>query len=405
MADGARSIVVVTSDSLLDLPVFTPTKPLFWERHAWNDDPEQIGAAHLVGRILDSEPGAVCLANDVPEELALEVCKLLDEFQHDLGVVLIRQPTSDLWREAARFGVRDIIAPDAVTTDLVRAVESTVDRHERLRASRLLEASASAKRGKVIVVLSPKGGSGKTMVSTNLAVSLAVMHGGQTALLDLDCLFGDVAGALSIVPEHTIGDLAALAAVDSTTLKVYLSLHEPSGLYILAGAESPDSGEMVTDALVTKVIEMLSVDFPYIVIDTAAGLDERALAAIEKASDLILVASMDVASIRNLAKELNAFDKLGMRSARRTFVLNRADTRAGIDINDVESTIGMKVDAAIPSSILVPLSMNQGTPVVLASPDSDVAQALLSITERFSSGTTSVSALNGHKGRHLHWRH
>ena len=149
---------------------------------------------------------------------------------------------------------------------------------------------------------------------------------------------------------------------------MYLARHERSGLYVLAGSGRPEEGEAVTEDVAGRVLDLLVRDFPYVIVDTAAGLDERALAAIERATDIVLLASMDVASVRNLSKEVDALNRLGFTSARRHFVLNRADTRVGLEVADVEVAVGMKVEAAIPSSRDVPLSMNQGRTLVLDDP-------------------------------------
>ena len=202
-------------------------------------------------------------------------------------------------------------------------------------------------------------------------------------IVDLDCVFGDVASVMGLVPEHTIGELAVLPSFDSTTVKVYLSRHERSGLYVLAGSGRPEEGEAVTDDVATRVLKILARDFPYVVVDTAAGLDERALAAIEHATDIVLLASMDVASVRNLGKEVDALNRLGFTGARRHFVLNRADTRVGLEVADVEVAVGMTVEAAIPSSRDVPLSMNQGRTLELDEPSSPVAQELIGLANRF----------------------
>ena len=238
-------------------------------------------------------------------------------------------------------------------------------------------------RGRVIVVLSPKGGSGKTMLTTNLSMAIAGSNNGQTVVVDLDCVFGDVASVMGMVPEHTIGELAVIPSFDSTTLKVYLSRHERSGLYVLAGSGRPEEGEAVTDDVAGRVLQLLTRDFPYVVVDTAAGLDERALVAIEHATDIVFLASMDVASVRNLSKEVDALNRLGFTAARRHFVLNRADTRVGLEVADVEVAVGMKVAAAIPSSRDVPLSMNQGRTLVLDDPGAPVARELMELANRF----------------------
>jgi len=232
-------------------------------------------------------------------------------------------------------------------------------------------------------VLSPKGGSGKTMVASNVAAALAGSVDGSVALVDLDVQFGDAAYAFGLVPEHTIGQVAAAPALDATTLKVFLTRHEASGAYVLCGAESPEEGESVTDELARRVVELLAHDVAYVVVDTAAGLDERTLAVLELATDVVLVSSLDVSSIRNLGKEIDALERVGLLPESRAFVLNRADARVGIDPTDVEAALGMPVDGAVPSSRAIPFSMNQGRPIVIEDPHSPPARELAAFARRF----------------------
>ena len=166
-------------------------------------------------------------------------------------------------------------------------------------------------------------------------------------------------------------------------MKMYLSRHERSGLYVLAGSGRPEEGEAVTEEVAARVLRLLARDFPYVVVDTSAGLDERALVAIEVATDIVLLASMDVASVRNLSKEVDALNRLGFTCARRHFVLNRADTRVGLEVADVEVAVGIQVQAAIPSSRDVPLSMNQGRTLDVRRPGAPVARELMGLANRF----------------------
>ena len=252
--------------------------------------------------------------------------------------------------------------------------------------------------GRVIVVLSPKGGSGKTMVASNLAAALAQTDNASVALVDLDVQFGDSATALGLTPERSIGQLATMPAIDSTTLKVFLTHHEASGAFVLCGSDSPEEGDAVTAEHARRIVELLADDFAYVVVDTPAGLDERTLTVLEQATDVVCVTSTDVSSIRSMGKEIGVLGRLGLLSARRHFVLNRADARVGIEIADVEAALGMETDAAVPSSRAVPLSMNQGRPIVIDSPSSPVARELVKLADRIAGRDD-----NGRRGL-LPWR-
>jgi pilus assembly protein CpaE len=235
---------------------------------------------------------------------------------------------------------------------------------------------------KVIVVISPKGGSGKTAVSSNLATALAQRHPGRVVVVDLDVQFGDLGLALAIRPEHTLAQLARSSEVDATTVKLHLTPAQ-HGLFVLAGAHDPVDAEAIGHAHVSTVVPLLAENFDYVIVDTPAGLDERTLAAVECATDLLLVSSLDVTSIRSLRKALDALNHLGVK-AERQLVLNRADAKVGLDPSDAEEAIGMKISCSIPSTREIPLSLNLGTPVVVSEPKSLVARQLQQLAQLYS---------------------
>jgi pilus assembly protein CpaE len=390
-------VVVLTADStfLPDLPA----RSSGWRvmRAAWAEGEQALPADLIARQVQLTNALALCIGPDVPEDLALQVAALLDEHTAAIGVMLVRTPTAELWRRSAIAGIRDVVDPAATVDDVRISLLGLIDRAERQRAN-LVTSTPSAR---VIVVLSPKGGSGKTMVATNLAVALVSAGVGDVALVDLDCIFGDVASVLGMVPERTIGQLAAMGTVDSTTVKVFLTRHEESGLQVLAGSGLPEEGEAVTPAAIHDIMEPIIHDFRFVVVDTAAGLDERALAAIDLATDLVFVASLDVTSIKNLGKEIDALDRMGVTGARRHFILNRADARVGLEVADVERALGMSVDAALPSSRVVPLSMNQGQTLVLTDPDGPVSAEIARIARRLAPDEIGPAKLTEERRRGL----
>lgn len=114
----------------------------------------------------------------------------------------------------------------------------------------------------------------------------------------------------------------------------------------------------------SRAINLLREGFRYVVVDTDAGLGERTLATIECATDLVFLCATDVPSVRGLRKELEALDTIGLTEARRHFVLNRADAKVGLSVSDIQDTIHHRIDVMMPSSRSVPLSMNQGIPLL-----------------------------------------
>lgn len=358
----------------------------------WKEEYLRIDPSKIVAEMADEGVAVVCLGPGVPVDTMLELAAAFDRDHPEQCVLMLAEPSVELWRRAARAGVRDLVPFDPDLAYLTGAVARAVETAERRRANLVAGAEPRTPASRVVTVLSPKGGAGKTTVSTNLSVGLAAAMPGKVAIVDLDVHFGDVAAALQLAPSHTIRDVAVAGAVDATMAKVFLSSHT-SGLYVLCAPESPAEGDEVTYEHAAHAVQLLAQEFPVVVVDTAAGLDERTLAAIEISTDLVLVATTDVASVRSLRKLVEALDGLSMTSQRRHFVLNRADARVGLGTSDIESAVGMKAMLSLPSSRAVPVSMNIGTPVIASEPRSPVARQLQRLVEQFS-----VQVANGHAG-------
>ena len=348
----------------------------------WRSDMVDASLVTALHDLASDTPDVVALGPGMPLETALELAQCLDRERPEISVLLISEPSPELWQRALRAGVRDVLAPDASDAEVRAAFDRALEVADRRRLN-LVGSDDAGPRGRVMTVVSPKGGSGKTTVSSNLAVGLAKELPGQVAIVDLDLQFGDLASALCLRPEHTFYDVARAGAVDGMALKAFLTQH-PSDFWALCAPETPAEGETVPADQVSSIVQLLAQEFEYVIVDTAAGLTEHTLAALEVSTDIVLLCSMDVPSVRGLRKEIAALDALGMVTQRRHFVLNRSDTKVGLDTADIEATVGMSVDVAVPSSRAVPLSMNQGLPVIDSEPRSAVSKQLQGLVRRFA---------------------
>jgi pilus assembly protein CpaE len=349
----------------------------------WRDD-MLVEPADAVRELGGRGVEVVALGPDVPEAKALALATAFDHDRPDISVVIIAPPSTDLLRSALQAGARDVIAPDMAPADLRVAIEQAFDTATHRR--RVFDGDDAAQRdddgARVIVSLCPKGGAGKTTVSTNLALALAQVAPGEVVILDLDLQFGDVASALGLRPDLTFADaVRSIDSLDATGVKAHLTVH-PQDLFVLCAPNTPTEADSITIEQVERVVELLTESFKYVVIDTASGLDENTLASLEYATDLLLISATDVPSIRATVKEIEALRVIGKPQHLWHFVLNRADARTGLTIPAIERTVGLNVDVAVPSSRSVPLSLNQGEPVVISDPRSAVTLAMLQLVKR-----------------------
>lgn len=335
-----------------------------------------------VKALADLDPAAVVLGPGLGEGTVFELAKRFDRFHPTVSVLVVTQVGPDTWRRALAAGVRAVITPDTGDDDIRALLEQAIDVARQRREA--TGAAPEPARNRVISVVSPKGGCGKTIISSNLAVGLAAKAPGQVALIDLDLQFGDVAYALGLSPQHTIADaVSALGEPDPTTLKVFLTRHQ-SGLYALCAPAEPAVAETISRALAKAVIQTLASQFRWVVVDTSPGLGEHALVALDLSTDIVLISEMDVPSVRNLRKAIDALNALGMTSPSRCFVLNRANSRVRLNKDDVAAAAGVAIDLEIPSSRQVPISLNEGRPLVMSNPRSPAARSIVRLVERFA---------------------
>ncbi len=333
-------------------------------------------------------PDVLVLDASIAPEEALALAERFDRELPGTGVVLVGDPDG-LASVAMRIGVRDIVAPDATVETMAQVLGRVAGVMQVRRTARdsigsLVPAAAQAP-GRVLTVLSPKGGAGKTTVATNLAIGLAEAAPGAVALVDLDVQFGDVATALSLEPEYSLDDVVHGAALrDPIALKTHLTPHE-SGLSVICAPESPVAADSITAEQVSALLGILSTQFRYVVVDTAAGLEPRTLAALDHTTDPVLLSTFDVPGARGLRKELATLRELGMLPEGRQVLLNFADPKAGLSVADVEATIRSQVDFTFPHSKAVTASMNAGVPLLQQKPRDPVAKELRKLVGRYAS--------------------
>jgi pilus assembly protein CpaE len=234
----------------------------------------------------------------------------------------------------------------------------------------------------LVSVLGPKGGTGKTLVSTNLAVSLAT-RGRTVALVDLDLQFGDVGLCLGLSPDRTIYDLVKSGGtIDSEKLEGYMTPH-PSGLRALLAPSRPDQAASVSVELLRDVYSVLRATYDYVIVDTPPGFTPEVIATIDSSSDVCIVGMLDSLSLKNTKLGLETLDLMGFDADRIRLILNRAGSRVGITGDDVRTVIGRDPDVLVPSDREIPRAVNEGQPIVLAKPGSEAARSFGLLADKF----------------------
>jgi pilus assembly protein CpaE len=276
-------------------------------------------------------------------------------------------PVRDLVRIGASDFVRFPAAPRTLRAALGRALDMA---HPRA------EANARGLNGRVLTVTSPTGGCGKTFFATNLAYRLATRTGKRVALIDLDLQFGEVVTSMRLRPEYTIADLLAGETDREMTqqMREFMVSHS-SGVEVLAAPKDPAQADAIGSPDITRIVAAAKELYHYVIVDTPAALTEPVLAAFDLSEQLVVLATLDLPSVKNLGVFLQTLDRLKISQEQVSLIMNKAERDVGLTTGEVQRLFPQGFIGVLPYSKEVSRSLNTGRVVVESAPSSDVGRA------------------------------
>ena len=326
-----------------------------------------------------SRPSVVVFGPSVSDDDGIARASALLALRPAVGGILITDSlTTDVLQSALRAGFKDVLTTEASQGELI----DTVARVSAMLPGVNLPSPAPQRRddeqrARMVTVFSTKGGTGKSVVATNLAVSLARQCDRPVVLVDADLQFGDVAVMLKLAPRRTVVDAVnSLDKLDASMMQSLLVEHESSGLQVLAAPLEPAFADQIEAKQLLQIIEVLRTMAAFVIVDTPAYFNDIVLGLIEESDDVLLVAGMDIPSIKNVRIGLQTLRLLNTPMQKIRLVLNRANSKVKLDVAEVERTLQVKAHSRIPSDVAVPQSVNKGEPIVLDAPKSGPAKAI-----------------------------
>lgn len=319
-------------------------------------------------------------------------------------VVLYHGSPNGFLQQAFEAGADDLLALPQTIVQLRFALEKALARRR--------SGGEVTDDGAMITVLGPKGGTGKTVTSSNLAVALA-LAGKSVVLVDLDLQFGDVGLALGLEPTRTIYDLAVSGgSLDGEKIDEFLVEH-PSGARALLAPLRPDQAQAVGMSFLREVFPILRSRYDFLVVDTPPSFSSEVIAAVDSSSHLCVVGMLDALSLKDTKIGLETLEQMGYDPSAITLVLNRADSDVGITPSDVEELLGRAPDLLVGSDRAIPRALTNGQPIVVAEPKSKAARSYGLLADRCVAATArqtqpapalTGSASNGSGRRRLSLR-
>ena len=321
------------------------------------------------------QPDLVLLELPFQATAAMEFVKRVRSEFPGIGIIVSTHDASpQLILSCIRAGAQEFVSRPIDGPELAKAIE-----HVRQLSGATF---SGKKRGRVLSVLSSKGGIGATSFAANLGLALAQRTDSKIVLVDMSFPFGDLGIMLDAVSRYSLADALVEGAVEESKLRSVLVAGVP-GVHLLNVAVSPEVAEEVTRQHMAELIGILSTMFDYVVVDIGRQLDDRTVEVLELSDEIMLISSLELPTIRNTVCFASILAKLEIERGKVHIVLNRFHKKSRLSLDNVESMVGRKVFWAIPNDY-EPMSVgiDRGVPAVQHAPRSKVAKSFLDLADR-----------------------
>jgi pilus assembly protein CpaE len=352
---------------------------------------------------MDMRPDVIVMDINMPGMDGIAASEIISQRLPNSPVIMMSvHGEAEHLKRAMLAGAREFLVKpfsgDEFATSIKRVHERELVRREQMQATRDASAppaSASADSvddHQVVAVFSPKGGAGRTTIATNLALALRRETNQSVALVDANLQFGDVGVLLNLNPKNkSMLDAVEGGEPDRDILDSVMIDHS-TGIRVLLAPPSPEGADLVTSAYLRKMIDMLRQSHDWVVVDLPSGLNDHSLGVLDAADQILVVAALEITTIKNVRLFLEVADQLDYERSKIRLVINRSDAAQGIRIGDVEASIRRPIDGSIVSDgRLAVLAVNRGVPFVISHPESPLSRDVVTLARTIAGeGSTAT---------------
>jgi len=324
---------------------------------------------------LDALPDLLVFRLDSNWEVELEALCSRPASQRPPMIIVSAESDPQVMRSSMQAGARDFFIEPLDVEEILRSVE---------RLSREVMDNPSDQEAKITVVMNAKGGSGASLIASNVAHALCLEYEQRVALVDLDLQFGSLSYYLDLNLKHGIKEaLDNVDDLDAIALDGYLVKHD-SGLRVMGVEE----GRMILNDEVSSerlrhLISLLARAHDHVVIDVPRQIDLITSTVLEMADQIVVVTQQSITHLRDTSRLLDVLrDDLEIPNDHLEVVINRYQKNSMISQTEIENALKFKSMICIPNDFKsVSECLNDGIPLLSVARKAPVTKGVIELCE------------------------
>jgi pilus assembly protein CpaE len=353
---------------------------------------------------MDMRPDVIVMDINMPGMDGIAAAEIISQrLPHSPIIMMSVHGEAEHLKRSMLAGAREFLVKpfsgDEFATSIKRVVEREMARREQMQletgatAAPTVASDGSTDDHQVIAVFSPKGGSGKTTLAVNMALALKGETNQRVALVDANLQFGDVGVLLNLNPKNRSVVEAVEGGEPDRDIVESVMVDHSTGIRVLLAPPSPEGADLVTAAYLKKMIGFLRETHDWVVVDLPSGLNDHTLGVLDAADQILVVAALEITTIKNVRLFLEVADQLDYERSKLRLVINRSDASQGIRISDVEASIRRSIDGTIVSDgRLAVLAVNRGVPFVVSHPESPLSRDVIQLARTIAGEGAATTA-------------
>lgn len=244
-----------------------------------------------------------------------------------------------------------------------------------------------------VAVWSPKGGVGKSILATALALRLSERQ--RTVLIDGNADNPDVASLLQC-PGHpnVTGWIDAAAPEQVESMLVRYS----DRLWVLPGPSRYIEEDTFTGPIMESVISSCQQAKMTVVVDLGTALRDSTVAALDAVDRILVPVTLDLLSVAPLRRIQRELDLLRLPASKFQVVINRFTSTREIVLEDVQGFSAFPIAGTVPSSRELAAAVNTGEVAAALAGNSPVGKEVARLAEPFLDGSAEAAPEPAQKG-------